>query len=64
MSAALGKLSVFPGGNVGGAGGKCLSDGDGLLSVIDDVLFFHNDNLPFILIVFFQEVCISRSFWI
>ena len=26
----LGKLSVFPGGNVGGAGGKCLSDGDGL----------------------------------
>lgn len=36
----LGKLSVFPGGNVGGAGGKCLSDGDGLLSVIDDVIFF------------------------
>lgn len=56
MFVELGKLSVFPGGNVSGAGGKCLGDSDGTFSVIDDVIFFYGDNLLFIF-----ECCFSRG---
>lgn len=48
--------SVFLGGYVSGAGCKSLGDGDGLLSVIDDVISFHGDNLLFIF-----EGCFSRG---
>ena len=50
----LGQLSVFLGGYVSGAG--CKSLGDGLRSVIDDVIFLYGDNLLFIF-----ECCFSRG---